>query len=503
MVLRRTLLSSVLLCCLLALFALPFASPLHALSSDQQPLTISAQATSVHFPTSVTFNATATDSASNIVSASITVNLNTGVGFDLHPVTIKTPARTEHLTWYLDTSGNNFLPAGTTIDYYWKLSDALGNTYSQPQQELTTTDTRFTWQHLNSGMLQVNWYNRGQDFGQILLNQASASVNRISKTLGGGLLHPINMWVYETTDDFHGSLPPSSYEWVGGIAFPSLSEASIVVAGTADNTLVRDMPHELTHLIFHQLIVNGTEPPTWFDEGLAVYNQVYHEPDLTIRLQKALATQSLLRLADISFRFPVDSDQAFLAYAQSWNLVQYMFDTYGQPKMQQFIRLMNDPSFDFGEDMIKALGVDIAHLENAWRLHLNQPGTLTPDEMTPTAAPTTVPHLNTSNGSDDRSWVLLVLGGVLVAGSLFGLFALFIVTTRNRRRAQMANLSQASLAAPPIDPALYMRSSMYAGAAQQPLPPHAPPAPQQFPQETPPGGGQDYPAPPRRYFPQE
>src|SRR5438874_6578263 len=124
-----------------------------------------------------------------------------------------------------------FIPPGTMVYYHWEFADKAGGRYVEPQQALTTVDTRFPWQHLTSGLLQVNWYNRSKDFGQAILSQASMSIDNISKTLGGGLLHPINLWVYETDLDFHGSLAPGSYEWVGGVAFPTLEEASIVATG--------------------------------------------------------------------------------------------------------------------------------------------------------------------------------------------------------------------------------------------------------------------------------
>ena len=87
--------------------------------------------------------------------------------------------------------------------------------------------------------------------------------------------------------DFHGSLAPGSYEWVGGEALPLLHEASIVVIDYSDHTLRRDMPHELTHLVFHELIAQGITPPTWFDEGLAVYNQDYREARVASTLGKS------------------------------------------------------------------------------------------------------------------------------------------------------------------------------------------------------------------------
>ncbi|HEV2581587.1 MAG TPA: peptidase MA family metallohydrolase, partial [Ktedonobacteraceae bacterium] len=358
--------------------------------------------------------------------------------------------------------------------------DAAGTTYIQPQQQLTTIDTRFTWQHLNRGLLQVNWYDRPQDFGQVILNSASSSIDRISGNLGGGLQSSINLWVYATDQDFQGSLPPGSYEWVGGIAFPELSEASIVVASIYDTTLSRDMPHELTHLVFHQLIGLQTSVPTWFDEGMAVFNQQFHEQAMIDRFNRALDTHSLLRLDNISFGFPADSDQAYLAYAQSWNLVQYMYTTFGQPKMIQFIKDLSSLSLDFNQAMLAALGIDPIHLENRWRLHLNQPGiALPPGEATPTpqitARPTSHPNGTGSASGDDRSWALILLGGALVLVALVGLIVLLVSLAARRKSAGTSPATNArpysnGIPVPPFDPSIYARDSMYmrpSGASPQ------------------------------------
>ena len=208
-----------------------------------------------------------------------------------------------------------------------------------------------------------------------------------------------------------------------------------MATGMNDDTLIRDMPHELTHLIFHQLIQYGAAgnnyPPTWFDEGLAVYNQAFHEPDMKNRFDQALATHSLLRLSEISDGFPSDANQAYLAYAQSWNLLTYMYNTFHQGRMAQLIRQMNDPELDFDTDLVKALGIDEIHLENQWRLSLHQPGVPLPASITPT--PQVALHgSQTANSSDDRSWVWIALGGVLVLVSLVGFALLFASITRRK-----------------------------------------------------------------------
>lgn len=461
MPLRRHYRSLLLALCLCTLLLSPAAfAPRHAAQALSSPITVSSRTYSVRFPDYIDLSVSASDPIGMIVRASLDIYLSDNSPQEIHSVPIGKVGHTISTTWHENTSGSNFVPPGSLVSYSWQFWDSAGNTLTDTRQQFATTDTRFTWQHLSQGLLQVNWYNRPLDFGRVMLEQASDRITHISSVLGGGLLHPINLWVYETIADFHGSLSPGSYEWVGGVAFPMLREASIVAASTSDYTLVRDMPHELTHLIFHQLTDNRIDIPTWFDEGLAVYNQIYHEPDMSLRFQKALRAQALLRLDDISSGFPANTDQAYLAYAQSWNLVDYMYSTFGQPRMAKLIKDLGNTLTDVNGDFQQALGVDELHLENQWRLHLHQPWVIPPAELTP------VPHPVKQNATTDTSsWLLLGLGVLLVVGALSTLLVLVLFSVRrNRAAAAKASLQQGNQAIsyPYPDPSTYMRTSMYA-----------------------------------------
>ncbi len=470
-------------------FLVPFVNFGHTLALTS-PIAITSQSYFIHFPDYIDFSVSASDTASNISRATISITFGPTQDQEQDSGTAiaNRPGHAVTLQFKEDTKGVNFHPAGTPISYYWQILDSAGNTYTGSTQQITTIDTRFTWQHLSQGMLQVNWYNRSQFFGQIMLNQASANINRISKTLGGELLHPINLWIYATDQDFHGSLAPNSYEWVGGEALPLLNEASIVVADPSDTTLVRDMPHELTHLIFHQLTAQGIYAPTWFDEGLAVYNQIYHEPEMMQTFDEAVNTHTLIPLHQLASGFPADANQAYLAYAQSWQLLDYMYTTFGQPKMAQLIRQMNNSQTDFDEDLQKVLGEDQLHLENQWYLYLHQPPLIPPGQLTPT--PQLKHQAKQSPGISSRAsvidgsfWLLIGLGILLIAGPLCGYLLIFNVRRqRNRKMAVEAaaqliagntmNVQQNNAA--PLDgcpdPSTYMRTSMYAQWARQPQP---------------------------------
>jgi hypothetical protein len=499
MPLRRFYISLFIALCLFTFFLSPitFQGKAHGLAYTN-PITVTSRNYAVQFPNFIDLTASANDSVSTITSASIVIDFSIAEAPETHAITLNKPGNAISVSWREDTTGNHFFPPGTQVDYFWQFRDALGNILTDTQQQFSTIDNRFSWQHLTQGMVQVNWYNRTQDFGQFVLDKASASIQRIRANLGGGLIQPTNLWVYATDQDFHGSLAPGSYEWVGGEALPVLHEASIVVYNTTDDTLRRDMPHELTHLIFHQLIANGVLVPTWFDEGLAVYNQFYQEPEMKSRFDKALASQSLLRLSSMSERFPANADQAYLAYAQSWNLLAYMYKTFGQPKMAQLVKLMGDSQTVFDQDLQQALGVDELHLENQWRLNLGQPAVLTPDQITPTP----LPAIQVKQAQDDSTnyttfWLLIGLGVLLVLISLIGLIVLVLYSARhNQAKKEMAKVSAAAnwqqgnrASYPYPDPSTFMHSSMYAQPPSQPVSPYQ---------------GQEYPGiTPEKHAPQE
>ncbi|GAC1647045.1 MAG: hypothetical protein NVS4B12_14510 [Ktedonobacteraceae bacterium] len=408
------------------------------------PITITSQTATSTFPTGIDFQVQVQDSAGIIAEATLILSANKPHYIQVErTVPIATPQQTLTLTWHEDTTtSKTFVYPGTIINYKWQFHDNAAHWYTQDQQTLTVIDNRFNWQQLTQAQVQIHWYGQSTGFGQIVLSQAIDNIKRISGNLGGTLLHPINLWVYHTPDDFRGSLPPGIHEWVGGIAFPSLNEADIVVDSTNADTLIRDMPHELTHLVFHQLTEHGILAPLWLDEGLAVYNQTYREPDMDQHFKQALATHTLLRLNTISYTFPADADTAYLAYAQSWKLISYMYTTFGQAKMAKLISLMNSTTSEFNDDLKQALGEDQLHLENQWRIQLDQPSVLTPADMAQTPQPSHSVLPQPISTSDAYTPLLIFAGLLLIILPIAGLSGFFIYQKRRLQKDYSAQQAQ-------------------------------------------------------------
>jgi hypothetical protein len=402
-----------------------------------EPISVTTQSNTVTFAKGIDFQVSARDTMSPISSAILVVTYTDADYQQQYPIMITNPSQSVALHWYLGMTQDNFLPAGAHVSYYWELQDKAGNSHNDVQQSFVVNDTRFAWQHLTAGQVELNWYNRPMSFGQSVLQQASGDIRHIGDDLGSGLQHPVNVWIYQSENDFRGALPPGTFEWVGGIAFPAFNQASFSVDSLNDDTLIRAMPHELTHLVFHQIIAQGISAPRWFDEGLAVYHQIYHEPEMALRLRAALARHQLLRLGTITLDFPADADQAYIAYAQSWNLASYMYATFGKVRMSVLVKAMNNSQQNFNQDLIQAIGMDQDHLENQWRLSLHQPGVLSSSNMqTPQVQQVSKPA-PAAVGADRTMPLLIMLGVFLIIFPIFGLGCLFAYQRSvNRRKAQ-------------------------------------------------------------------
>jgi len=103
--------------------------------------------------------------------------------------------------------------------------------------------------------------------------------------------------------------------------------------------------------------------------------------------------------------------------------------------MTLLIQNMNNPRADFGEDLTQALGEDQVHLENQWRLHLNQPAILGPDQATPATKPSIQTSQTQSMPADSTAPLLVTLGVLLILLPMVGIGALLVYQRRKRQQA--------------------------------------------------------------------
>lgn len=267
-------------------------------------------------------------------------------------------------TWDLS---NGALPPGVQINYWWEIADQGGHTLETKPQSLLYTDDRYDWHTLSSERLALHWYRGGADFGQALFDKAIEALDTLSRDAGITVTRQVQVFIYGSHSDLLGAIAKGAKEWTGGQAFPDMG---VVVIGVSPANLAWGklaMAHELSHLVVHQMVdtpLGGL--PCWLDEGLAMYAEGKLEPEYQRALGRAIKRDQLITLRSLSSSFPTDPDRARLCYAQSYSLVEFILEEYGQEKMAELIQVFAEGAY-YDDALREVLGLDSQGLDSAWR----------------------------------------------------------------------------------------------------------------------------------------
>jgi hypothetical protein len=162
-------------------------------------------------------------------------------------------------------------------------------------------------------------------------------------------------------------------EWTGGAAFTGFGIIAIGISPGQVDWGERTLVHELTHLVVHQATFSPYgQLPTWLDEGLAMYNEGELEPYLRPYLQRAISDDKLISVRSLCSPFSAEPEKAYLSYAQSYSLVEYLLDNYGQARMLRLLTLLKQGS-PYDEALTEVYGFDIDGLDSRWRETLADP----------------------------------------------------------------------------------------------------------------------------------
>jgi hypothetical protein len=117
--------------------------------------------------------------------------------------------------------------------------------------------------------------------------------------------------------------------------------------------------------------------PNWLDEGLAMYNEGTLDPTFTTYLNKAIAEGSLISVQSLSSPFSAYAEEAYLSYAESYSLVEYLIAGYGQGKMLELLNTFREGS-GYDDALQKVYGFDMDGLDSLWRDYVTQKYQLVP-----------------------------------------------------------------------------------------------------------------------------
>ena len=305
-----------------------------------------------------------------------------------------TPSSTVHAEWTWDMRQSGSQPPGAQLWWRWRVTDANGNETVSETKTATWLDDVHPWQILRTGQLRLHYYGLDKSFAERMLDAGLEGISRNANQAGLTTEDMVDIYVYPTYDDLQEAIlfEPS---WTGGRAF---SDQNIVIMGTSGSNSGWDedtVIHELTHvLVGHFTFSCLGDVPLWLNEGLAVYSEGPLDARFQNSLDRAIQNDTLLSVRSISGSFSEVSDQADLSYGQSYSLVNFLIETYGQDKMTELLGGLRD-GLTLDQALEQTYGFDVDGLEEAWRQAIGaKPRTVSAEptaQPTPTYVPTIVP----------------------------------------------------------------------------------------------------------------
>lgn len=430
----------------LPVLMLILAGLLHSLPVAAAPragIQVLDQSAESHFPDQFVFRLRARTDGGEITGATLYLQVGWEKATRLIPVEPFDPAPEVELTAVWRTSGET-VPPFIEVAYRWEVVDSAGEKLVTEPVYTEYADATHDWQRLEDEHVIVFWYDRSADFGQALFQAAQEAYDHVSRITGTTTERPIRVVIYNDQDDFCAFYAPRTCEsWIGGQTFAGIT----VQWGSDLDWFVYDViPHELAHVFYGEIFRNTwVTIPTWFNEGIAVYNErTDHSREIEM-VQEAAEQGELKSLPVMTRGGGVVHGEVSLWYAVAYSLVAFIADTYGEETLGELILTLAD-NVPFEEALQQTTGLDMVQLEIEWREWLGYPvesvptpitlptmavtpfalptaprgqpaATATPrPSSTPTPAPTTTPEESPSGGGPCPG----VLGLVLPVGGWAG-----------------------------------------------------------------------------------
>lgn len=267
--------------------------------------------------------------------------------------------------WTWDMRDIGGLPPGTELEYWWSIEDAQGDRVETSITELVFDDERYSWKSLTSGQITLLWYEGNDSFAQSLMSAAQDALDRLADDTGAELEGEAILYIYADQGDLLGAMIYPQ-EWTGGVAYTEFGTIAIGISPGSLTWGKRTMAHELAHLVVHQVIFSGygVNLPTWLDEGLAQYAE--GEFEFENILEQAIYNDELFSVKSLCSPFPAQTNEALIAYAQSYSLVEYLLEEQGGSENMN--KLLN--AFKEGSGYVEALDevydLDVEQLNDLW-----------------------------------------------------------------------------------------------------------------------------------------
>lgn len=240
---------------------------------------------------------------------------------------------------------------------------------------LAGASARDTWKQLEEGAFSFEFRPEEEKLAHYLLDYAEEAWSKITDDLGLDRSGRVKVVIASSASDLVEAVPSGRRVpgWAVGSAFPDenlilIKSPKLIIGGQP--YFERVFIHELAHVALGRAL-SPRRIPRWLHEGFAIREAGEWSISRGTLLTRAVLSGSLIPLRRLTEGFPWDDQEVKLAYAESADLVGYIFDKYGKEGFQAIVRAMAD-GHEFDRAVRKALSVSIYELEQGWRRNLRR-----------------------------------------------------------------------------------------------------------------------------------
>lgn len=267
-------------------------------------------------------------------------------------------------TW---DAASDFVVPNTLVGYHWR-AIVDGERVESAVGEVLYDDDRpgLDWQEREMGQATVHWYGSAEDAAVRFGELSADGAEQAETLLGTELAAPIDIFVYDSRDDFFGALGPGAREWTGAAAYPDLRTVFMWLGGGDQSYLETAIVHEVTHVVFHDATDNPFHlPAQWLDEGLARWSEAGNADEERANVEFEASGGGLLAFQGITEAFPIGARGASLAYAQGAVMVDTIIRDHGEAAIAAIAAAYRDGATD-AEALEAATGEDAQALYDAF-----------------------------------------------------------------------------------------------------------------------------------------
>jgi hypothetical protein len=233
-------------------------------------------------------------------------------------------------------------------------------------QSLEFTDNLYPWVLLESDSLLVYWYFGDEGFANSLVAAGENALEDLQQMTGVQIQDKIRIYVYASSEDMQAATLFAP-DWSGGLAFSDYNTVLTAIDPTRLDWGRRVVSHELAHVVIGRYTFSCIESvPNWLDEGLAMKAEGEQRDYYATLLQEAIENDSLQSVRELGEIFSNEPERASLAYAQSFSLVTFIFDQFGQEKLLALLDAFREGTPE-DRALMDVYGFDRDGLEAAWR----------------------------------------------------------------------------------------------------------------------------------------